>query len=148
ASFQGYHRKNGSIGVRNLLMVLSTVALTNRWAEITAESNDDAYVLSGDFLRGLRGDDAAVQDTVLRDCAIHPNVGAVLILCFDRVSGEKWREWAQAQGRPIEVLTMIEQDGMGAAIQNAKDALGRLDAKRKQATRKPAPLSALTIALE
>ncbi|MBP6018551.1 MAG: UxaA family hydrolase [Burkholderiaceae bacterium] len=146
--FQGFHREDGSVGVRNHMVVLSTVALTNRWAELAAEENTEAYVLSGDFLRGLRGEDAAVQDTVLRTFVTHPNVGATLILCFDRVSGKSWRDWAKSVGRPVEVLTMIEQDGMSAAVQHARQALARLDTERQKASRKPAPLSALTIALE
>lgn len=148
AWFQGFHRQDGSVGVRNHLLVLSTVALTNRWAQLAAEPLDDALVLTGDFLRGLRGNDAAVQDATLRALATHPNVGAALILCFDRVSGQQWRRWASGLAGPVEVLVMMEQDGMAAAIQSAQSAAARLDAERRKAQRAPAPLSALTVALE
>jgi altronate dehydratase large subunit len=148
AFFHGYHRTDGCIGVRNHLLVLSTVALTNRWAALAAAGRDDAVVVAGDFLRGLRGGDAALQDDVLARLATHPNVGAVLILCFDRAAAADWHERMTASGRPATVLSLMAQPGMAGAVAAAQAALDALEVRRNAAARAPAPLSALTLALE
>ena len=65
ADFSGFHRADGRIGVRNHVIVLSTVALTARLAVLTAEAVPGAVVVAGDFPRGLRGPDAATQSRIL-----------------------------------------------------------------------------------
>lgn len=148
AFFSGYHRLDGRIGVRNYLLVLSTVALTNRWAELAVKDHEAAVALTGDFLRGLRGKDRALQEDVLAKLALHPNVGAVLVMCFDRFSAERWADRLSDCGRPATVLAFMAQKGMGGALERARTALLELDGRRREALRAPAPLSALTLALE
>jgi altronate dehydratase large subunit len=148
AFFTGYHRLDGRVGVRNYLLVLSTVALTNRWAELTAGDHEAAVLVTGDFLRGLRGKDPARQEDVLTKLALHPNVGAVLVMCFDRFSAELWTDRLSDCGRPATVLAFMAQKGMGGALERARAALLELDGRRREAVRAPAPLSALTLALE
>lgn len=144
--FLGYRRCDGSVGVRNHLAVVSTVALTNRWAELVAGST--ALLVSGEFIRGLRAADAVRQDQVILALATHPNVGACLVLCHDASSARLWRERLATSGRPHEVLALMEQQGMRAALAAGRTALASLEKEREQAQRVPCPVSALTVALE
>lgn len=148
AFFSGYHRSDGRVGVRNYLLVLSTVALTNRWAELTVKDHEAAVAVTGDFLRGLRGNDMVLQEDVLTKLALHPNVGAVLVMCFDRFSAERWADRLSGCERPTTVLAFMAQKGMSGALERARAALSELDGRRREAARAPAPLSALTLALE
>lgn len=122
--FLGYRRSDGSVGVRNHVAVVSTVALTNRWAELVAGST--ALLVSGEFMRGLRAADAARQEQVILALATHPNVGACLMLCHDASSARLWRERLARSGRPHEVLALMEQQGMSAALAAGRAALASL----------------------
>ncbi|MBO34361.1 MAG: hydro-lyase [Rhodospirillaceae bacterium] len=147
-SFQGYLRSDGRAGVRNYLLVLSTVALTNRWADLISSKHKDALAITGDFLRGLRGNDQLLQDDVLAKLAAHPNVGAVLILCFDRFSADQWRKRIKSAGQSATVLSLMDQKGMTGALEEAQKELSNLDKIRRKLKRTSIPLSKLTIALE
>lgn len=146
-SFLGYPRGDGRVGVRNHLVVLSTVALTNRWAELVS-MNAQALLVSGEFMRGLRAADAQRQDQVCRALALHPNVGACLVLCHDGQSARAWRERLAAANRPYAVLALMEQHGMEAAVEAGRASLRSLDQERHRAKRRSSPISALTVALE
>ena len=146
--FPGYLRADGRVGVRNYLLVLSTVALTNRWADLIGNKNKDAVALTGDFLRGLRGDDQALQDDVLAKLAMHPNVGAALILCFDRFSADQWRNRLASAEQSMTILSFMDQKGMVGALEKAAEELSKLDKQRQHSERTPMPLSKLTVALE
>ncbi len=148
AFFNGFLRPDGRVGVRNHLLILSTVALTNRWAELAADKSGETVVVGGDFLRGLRGGDAVLQEDVLESLVFHPNVGAALILCFDRVAGAHWQKKLKASSRPATVLVLMDQEGMAGAIKKAQIAIHELDILRGKVIRTSQPLSALTIALE
>lgn len=146
--FSGFPRSDGRVGVRNYLVVLSTVALVNRWAELITAAVPDARAIAGEFMRGLRRPDAARQARVCEALATHPNVGACLVLCHDAASARHWRSHLADCGRPHAVLALMEQHGMEAAVQAGRQTLARLDEVRRSVARQPCPLSALTLALE
>lgn len=146
--FSGFARSDGRAGVRNHLVVASTVALANRWCEQIATVVPDALTIAGEFMRGLRNPDAIRQARVCEALVTHPNVGACLVLCHDAPSARRWREYLADCGRPHAVLALMEQDGMAAAIHTGRRALARLDEMRRSVARQPCPLGALTLALE
>jgi altronate dehydratase large subunit len=146
--FRGFPRTGGKVGVRNHLVVLSTVALTNRWAELISAGIPEAVAIVGEFTRGLRAPDAARQARVCEALAIHPNVGACLVLCHDAESARQWRRRLSGSGRAHTVLALMEQAGMAAAVQAGQVALAALDAQRRAVVRQPCPVGALTLALE
>ncbi len=146
--FSGFARSDGRVGVRNYLVVLSTVALVNRWAELIAASLPEARIVAGEFMRGLRSPDAVRQARACEALATHPNVGACLVLCHDAASAQHWREYLAHCGRPRAVLALMEQDGMEAAVRAGQHALSRLDEARRAVARQPCPLGALMLGLE
>ena len=146
--FSGYARSDGRVGVRNYLVVLSSVALVNRWAELVALAVPEARVVAGEFMRGLRSPDAARQARAGEALATHPNVGACLVLCHDAASARQWRKYLANCGRPHAVLALMDQAGMEAAVGAGQQVLSQLDDARLTAERRPCPLSALTVALE
>lgn len=148
SNFSGFARSGGRVGVRNYLVVLSAVALTNRWAELVASAIPEARVVAGEFMRGLRSPDAARQERTCEVLAMHPNVGACLLLCHDTASARHWREYLASCDRPHAVMALMEQDGMEAAVRAGQRSLARLDEARRAVARQPCPLSALMLALE
>lgn len=149
----GYPRKDGRVGLRNHLVVLSTVALTDRWAELivsrfSASGGEAPVVISGDYWRGLRGTDVKLQQDTLAAMMNHPNTGACLVLVHDVVSARKWRELAESSGRPVKILTFMEMLGMENAISEGEGAVRSLDNQRSASAPVLCDWSDFTIALE
>jgi altronate dehydratase large subunit len=152
-TFLGYARSDGRVGVRNHLAVVSTVALSIRIAELAAqhheaETGEPVLQVKGDFQRGLQNSDARLQDQVLAQLIDHPNIGAALVLCHDRRAAQAWTKRLEAAGKPIEVMAVMDSQGVQRAIDLATQALARLGEKVRGQARVPCPFSALTFALE
>ncbi len=152
-TFLGYARSAGRVGVRNHLAMVSTVALSNRIGELAAqrhqsETGDPVLQVKGDFQRGLQNIDARLQDQVLAQIVEHPNIGAALVLCHDRRAAQVWRERLAQAGKPIEVMAVMDSQGVQRAIDLSSQALARLGAQVRGQARVPCPFSSLTFALE
>lgn len=144
----GFMRSNGSMGIRNHVLVLSTVGLTARLATLTAQGQPEAVLVAGDYPRGLRNPDPQLQTRVLDAIVAHPNVGGALVLCHDQASAEATQKRLKALGKPIMVQAFMSSRGMADAVANSQAALHELTLKVQQCKRTPMPLSALTLALE
>lgn len=88
-TFKGYRRKNGDVGIRNEVWILPTVGcvngIINRLAEQlrkeTQEVGVDAILAyTHNFGCSQLGEDHENTRKILRDMALHPNAGAVLIV--------------------------------------------------------------------
>lgn len=152
-TFLGYARSDGRVGVRNHLAVVSTVALSNRIAELAAQhhqkqTGEPVLQVKGDFQRGLQHADARLQDQVLAQLVAHPNIGAALVLCHDRRAAQAWTKRLEGAGKPIEVMAVMDSQGVQRALDLAMQALERLGQQLRGQERVPCPFSALTFALE
>lgn len=89
-SFQGYRRKNGDVGIRNELWIVPTVGCVNGVAErmiklFEKEVGDispfeNILVLKHNYGCSQLGDDHENTRKILKDAALHPNAGGVLVL--------------------------------------------------------------------
>ena len=88
ATFMGYPRKDGRVGVRNELWILPTVGCVNDIAkalEKEAQSLlgggvETVYAFPHPYGCSQMGDDQENTRTILANLATHPNVGGVLVL--------------------------------------------------------------------
>jgi altronate dehydratase large subunit len=152
-TFQGYPRSRDRVGVRNYLAIVSTVALSNRIAELAgqrheSEVKEPVLQVRGDFQRGLQHPDALLQDQVIAQLIDHPNIGAAVVLCHDRRAAQAWQKRLAFVGKPIEVLAVMDSKGVQLAIDLATGALACLGQQIRHQPRVPCPTSALTFALE
>jgi len=150
-SFMGFLRQGGLVGVRNHLAVISTVALCNRIAELAAQryeagNGESVLQIKGEFQRGLQLADAQLQNQVIRQLIEHPNIGAALVLCHDRRSAQALQKLFS--DKPVEVLAVMDGEGVGNTIELASLALKRLSQQILWQVRVPCPFSKLTFALE
>jgi altronate dehydratase large subunit len=139
--------------VRNYLAIVSTVALSNRIADLASqryelEVSESALQVRGDFQRGLQHLDAFLQDQVTAQLIDHPNIGAAVVLCHDRRAAQAWQSRLASIGKPIEVLAVMDSNGVQRAIDLATSALFRLGEQIRDQARVSCPTSALTFALE
>lgn len=154
--FAGYRRADGRAGVRNHLALISTVALANRIAELSAAQfnasqapgNDPVLLVRGEFQRGLQTPDAVLQDEVLFRLITHPNIGAAVVLCHDRSTAHRWAQRLAGGPTPVRVLAVMDHHGIHDAITQTVTALGLLAALLQPMQRAWCPFSQLTFALE
>ncbi|MCD7860067.1 MAG: altronate dehydratase family protein [Firmicutes bacterium] len=88
ASFLGYRRKNGAVGIRNEIWIIPTVGCVNDVAKALVRDNqglvrgtiDGLYAFPHPFGCSQTGADHAQTRKLLAALARHPNAGAVLVL--------------------------------------------------------------------
>lgn len=149
SEFSGYYRGDGQVGVRNILLVLSTGGLTGQTARRIGQSIAGAVTVALPYGSGLLGQDSDVQLASIKGLASHPNVGATLLVGDNAKLLELATAHLSTAGRTYAALSLDEcrhdaltltDRGLRAAAQLARE----ISAQRPQ----PAPISALTIGLE
>ena len=79
ATFLGYERENGDVGIRNEIWIIPTVGCVNKIAEELARRTG-AYAFTHPFGCSQLGDDQNITQLVLKGLVNHPNAGGVLVL--------------------------------------------------------------------
>ncbi|ABR46783.1 Altronate dehydratase [Alkaliphilus metalliredigens QYMF] len=88
-NFDGYRRRNGSVGIRNELWIVPTVGCVNGIAqmiiekfkeEVKPEGIDAIEVFKHNYGCSQLGDDHKNTKVILGDVVRHPNAGGVLVL--------------------------------------------------------------------
>ncbi|WP_103868107.1 UxaA family hydrolase [Butyrivibrio sp. Su6] len=88
ASFKGFVRANGKVGIRNEVWIIPTVGCVNNIATKLAEkanayvkgSVDEVVAFTHNYGCSQTGDDQEHTRTILSDLINHPNAGGVLVL--------------------------------------------------------------------
>lgn len=88
ATFMGYRRKDGKVGIRNEIWIIPTVGCVNDVAKILVRENQDLvsgsidglYTFTHPFGCSQTGEDHARTRKLLAALTRHPNAGAVLVL--------------------------------------------------------------------
>lgn len=88
ATFMGYPRRDGHVGVRNELWILPTVGCVNDVARALEKAGqsligggvETVYAFPHPYGCSQMGDDQENTRTILANLATHPNVGGVLVL--------------------------------------------------------------------
>jgi len=142
----GYRRSDGRVGCRNHLIVLSTVALTDRLAQQICENNELFVPVVGAFSRGLQQQDEKILDAFIEAVVFHPNVGGALILTHDRQYMEKLKNKLPVSNN-IKFLSFMSCAGREQAVEAGK--LAGLELSRQIKTeRQSISFSDLCVALE
>ncbi|WP_345900078.1 UxaA family hydrolase [Martelella sp. UBA3392] len=147
--FQGFRRADGSVGVRNDLLILSTTGLTGPAARRIGKALPAAKVVTTPFGSGVVGDDGALRNRMLLGFARHPNVGAVLLLSGKQPEAEEYRDQIVATGRPVELLLLDENRQDSLRLTDLGIRVGaRLMRQLSRQLRTPASISELLLAGE
>jgi len=88
ATFQGFVRSDGSVGVRNEIWIIPTVgcvnnvaaAMAKKAAELVKGTVDEVVAFPHPYGCSQMGDDQEHTRTILADLIHHPNAGGVLVL--------------------------------------------------------------------
>lgn len=148
-TFLGYPRSDGSVGIRNHLLVLSIVGLTAASARRIAGAVRGSQLVATPYGRAQFGADAAVHRRLLVGLGRHPNVGAVLVVGADRKSVDEVGSALGATGQAVETVALddVHEDALALTERGVRTAarLARAISRRRA---EPVPVDRLFLGIE
>ena len=148
ATFKGFRRADGRVGVRNTVAILSAMDNTNPSADRIASMVSGTTVLATPFGRGQIGADFEVTLRTLAGLGAHPNVAGVLVLSLSLASGREIAERIRATGKPVEVLGLQEIGSAMALTMEGVRIAARMVLAASELEREACPMSELTVGVE
>ncbi len=144
--FYGYEREDGSVGVRNHLLVLTPMDCSIEPARKIAARVEGAVAVTQHH--GCRNDPMIVN--ALIGTGRNPNVAGVLLvgLGCESITCEIVAEGIKPTGKPMETLVIQEEGGTIKTTEKGVRILRRMAREVAELERKPFPLSELTLAVE
>ncbi len=125
ASFEGWRRENGRMGVRNHVIILPVDDLSNAAAEAVANNIKGAMAIPHAYGRLQFGADLDLHFRTLIGTGCNPNVAGVVVIGIEPGWTGKIVEGIAKSGTPVEGFA-IEQNGDINTIANASRAAYRL----------------------
>ena len=149
SEFLGYRRPDGSLGIRNHLLVLA-IGLTIPTGRRIAGAIRGAVLVTLPYNAGsLLGEDRATWRRALLRLPLHPNVGAALVIGDSPPLVADIAAELERSGRPYTALSLDEcgHDAVTLTERGIR-AAARLGMEISGARRAPVPLSGLCLGLE
>src|SRR6476619_2928499 len=110
ASFWGYKRENGRIGVRNHVVILPVDDLSNAACEAVANNIKGTLAIPHPYGRLQFGADLDLHFRTLIGTGCNPNVAAVVVICIEDQWAKRVADGIAATGKPVAYFG-IEQHG-------------------------------------
>ena len=149
-TFMGYRRPNGTVGVRNHVLVLPTVICSARTALRIANRIPGAVSFYHEHGCGHLVPDYLRTKRTLIGHGTNPNVASVLVvgLGCEQVTAQEVAEGIAASGKRVEVLVIQECGGIRKTIKMGRKIVRDMVAEAAKIEREPVPVSALILGTE
>jgi altronate dehydratase large subunit len=117
--FLGYKRDDGTVGVRNHVLILPTTVCASHVAKRIAEEVQGTVPLPHEHGCAQKGSDLEQTRRILVGIARNPNVAAVLVvgLGCETIGAPEVKEAVASSQKPVEMLIIQEAGGTGKSIQ-------------------------------
>ncbi len=148
--FYGYRRKDGKVGIRNYLAVISTVICANEVAEaISSKVKDSTPILHPQGCCQMPVDLKRVTST-LAALGINPNVGAVLLVSLgcEGVNVNEVESRIKESGKHVEKVIIQEIGGMSKAVAKGVELANLMAEELKKQEKIPASMSDLVVGIK
>jgi (2R)-sulfolactate sulfo-lyase subunit beta len=144
ATFRGYRRDNGRVGVRNHVIVLPVDDISNAAAEAVARNVQGTLALPHPYGRLQFGPDLDLHFRTLIGTGANPNVAAAIVIGIEPGWTKKVVDGIAATGKPVEGF-WIEQNGDHATIMSASRKAKEFVHYATALSREEAPLKDLWV---
>lgn len=124
ATFRGYVRANGRVGVRNHVIILPVDDLSNAASEAVAHNIKGAMAIPHPYGRLQFGADLDLHFRTLIGTGSNPNVAAVVVIGIEEQWTKKVVDGIAATGKPVE--------GFGIELHGDHDTIMRASRKAKE----------------
>jgi len=118
ATFRGYRRANGRVGVRNHVVILPVDDISNAAAEGVARNIAGTMAIPHPYGRLQFGADLDLHFRTLIGAGSNPNVAAVVVIGIEPAWTKRVVDGIAQTGKPVEGFA-IEHNGDHATIMNA-----------------------------
>ena len=156
ATFQGFRRADGKVGIRNEIWIIPTVGCVNDVAKALVAENQDLvcgsveglYAFTHPFGCSQTGDDHAQTRKLLAALARHPNAGAVLVLqlgCENLTHEQFVEELGAYDEKRVKFLTC---QAVSDEMEAGREILEQLAAYAASFQREEVPASELVIGMK
>jgi len=146
--FQGYRRDNGKVGVRNHVLVISSVSCANGVVEAIGRELPGVVAVTHAYGCGYGPEDIGVSHRAMAGLMNNPNIGAALVIGLG-CEGMNSSFLTQAvQDKPVEALVIQEDGGSRATTDKGTEICRKFLEELASQKREPAPVSELIIGLE
>jgi altronate dehydratase large subunit len=148
--FRGYRRNNGSVGVRNLVAVITTTGCINEIPKLISRGIPGAIPLGHNLSCSHLGDDLKRSTWILTNLVGNPNIfGAVLVgMGCEQMSPEKIYQDIQELEKPVELLMLKEVEDWDELVRRGRDALHRISEVASKQQREEAELGEMSLAIK
>ncbi len=144
ASFMGYRRENGRMGIRNHVIILPLDDLSNAACEAVANNIKGTIAIPHPYGRLQFGADLELHFRTLIGAGCNPNVAGVVVIGIEPQWTGKVVEGIKKSGKPVEGF-WIERNGDTATIASASKAAYAMMKHASKQQRVSAPLSELWV---
>ena len=146
-TFMGYRRPDGSVGVRNHLIILPSVFCANTTAEKVAAQVPGAIAMPHAVGCAQVGLDLELTARTLTAMACHPNVGGVVVISLgcERFDPQEMVEAVKMIGKPLELFIIQEEGGTTNTIRDAVACAKKMKAELDKIERTPCDIAELFV---
>ena len=150
-TFLGYVRPDGSVGVRNHVLLLSGTIYANRLCERVADIIQNAIAITHPLGRCQVRPDLRMTRRFLAGTARNPNIGGVVIVDHFKEEGMTAYDLADDiadTGKPVAVVNIRKSGGLIAATEQATREAARISRELSNMQREEVPVSKLLLGVE
>lgn len=144
ATFMGYRRENGRMGIRNHVLILPLDDLSNAACEAVANNIKGTMAIPHSYGRLQFGADLELHFRTLIGTGSNPNVAGVVVIGIEPQWTKIVVDGIKASGKPVEGF-WIEGNGDTATIAAASKAAYKMMKHASKQQRVKAPLSELWV---
>lgn len=134
--FKGFLRTDGSVGIRNNILIIAVDECMDGIARSIATSSEECIVITNHYTCMLGGQEETLN--MLMEMSCHPNVYGVIVLAMGcgSIDPERISTYARSKGRMAFSLTSIKEKGTVASIKRGKSYLSDIlkEASKIEAT--------------
>ena len=146
--FWGYARPDGSVGIRNVIAVISVMDNCNPVTRAVAQAVQGTVYLPGSYIRGQLAKDRAITLHVTAGLCLNPNVAGAVVIGLEPGTTRELVELIKPSGKPVEFVNIQLCGGTIQAIAEGTRAALQLSREASKQRRQEFPLSKLNVGLE
>lgn len=143
----GYRRANGTMGIRNHVIILPLDDLSNAAAEAVAKIIPGTLALPHSYGRLQFGDDLELTFQTLIGTGMNPNVAAVVVIGIEPKWTQRVAEGIQKTGKPVAMFS-IEGKGDLTVITEAARVAAQFLQDASEIVREPADIGDLLLSIK